>query len=115
MHMLPGSTADTSRLECAILAILCLSVVLMYWFAAKLWGPSARCVATGGDVNVLYDEYIGADKDVAFNNALIDTAKAFDHAVWSNGLRGQELRHMFYILQAQILILGGGVLLKTFL
>jgi hypothetical protein len=45
---------------------------------------------------------------------LIDIAKAFEHSKWVNEIKGQQLRNLFIVLQAQVLILGAGVLIKAF-
>lgn len=114
VSMFPKSLVEVGRAEAVILALLCVSVLVMFWYAAKLWGPRPTSVATSHDTNVLYDEYIAKPEDVAFNNALIDTAKAFEHAKWVNEIKGKEIRHMFIVLQAQVLLLGVGVLVKVF-
>jgi len=114
VNMLPQALNEVGHLEGIILAMLCASVLVMFWYAAKLWGPQPTSVTTTSDVNRLFDEYIAKPEDVAFNNALIDTAKAFEHAVWVNKIKGSELRHMFIVLQSQVAVLGFGVLLKAF-
>jgi hypothetical protein len=113
-NMFPKSAVSLGILDAVILALLCLSVLVMFWFAAKLWGPSPTAVAGSHDVNTLYDNYIAKSEDVAFNNALIDIAKAFEHSKWVNEIKGQQLRNLFIVLQAQVLILGAGVLIKAF-
>jgi len=114
VSMFPKSIVEVGRVEAIILAMLCGSVLVMFWYAAKLWGPRPTAVVTSHDTNVLYDEYIAKPEDVAFNNALIDTAKAFEHAKWVNEVKGKEIRHLFIVLQAQVLLLGIGVLVKVF-
>lgn len=115
VNMFPKSMVDVGRAEAIILALLCGSVLVMFWYAAKLWGPQPSAVVTSHDTKLLYEQYIAKPEDVAFNNALIDSAKAFEHANWVNGIKGQEIRHMLYVLQAQVILLGSGVLLKVFM
>ena len=115
VNMFPQFTIELSRVDAIILALLCGSVLVMFWFAAKLWGPRPAAVMTSHDLNVLYDDYIAVPEDVAFNNALIDTAKAFEHATLVNEVKGREIRHMFIVLQAQVILLGIGVLAKVFI
>ena len=114
VSMFPKSMVEVGRADAIILALLCGSVLVMFWYAAKLWGPRPAAVVTGHDTDVLYDQYIAQPEDVAFNNALIDTAQAFKHAKWVNEIKGKEIRHMFIVLQAQVILLGVGVLIKVF-
>lgn len=114
VSMFPKSIVDVGRVEAVVLALLCGSVLVMFWFAAKLWGPQPSAVPINYDTDVLYDKYISKTEDVAYNNALIDTSRAFEHCKWVNEIKGKELRHMMFVLQAQVLLLGIGVLLKVF-
>jgi hypothetical protein len=113
--LFPKSIVSLDRLESIVLCCLCSSVLVMFWFAARLWAPRPTSVQTTSDVSVLYDEYIAKTEDVAFNNALIDMAQSFEHAAWVNKTKGNELRNMFFVLQSQIVLLGVGVLIKAFL
>lgn len=114
INMLPKSVVDVGLGESIILLLLCLTVLVMFWYASRLWGPQPLAVTSTHDTDVLYDEYIAKSEDVAFNNALIDTAKAFEHAKWVNEIKGKEIRHMFIVLQAQVFLLGVGVVIKAF-
>ena len=113
-NLLPDAIAATGRAESVILVALCASVLVMFWFAAELWSQRPICVPGDGDVDDLYNEYIAKTPDEAFNNALMDMAKAFEHAKWVNKAKGKELRNMYIVLQGQIVIVGLGVLVKAF-
>jgi hypothetical protein len=62
----------------------------------------------------LYADYIAESEDVAFNNALIDSSKAFEHAKWVNEIKGREIRHMLIVLQVQVVLLGAAVITRAF-
>ncbi|QDS95913.1 hypothetical protein FF011L_47140 [Roseimaritima multifibrata] len=113
-NLLPQSIVDTGRIESIFLAVLCASVLVLFWFAAKLWSQRSLCVPINGDVDDLYNDFIAKTQNEAFNNALIDTAKAFEHAKWVNGIKGSELRRMYIVLQSQLVIVGVGVVIKAF-
>lgn len=115
LHMFPDSLITVSKLEAAVMVAMCVTVLIQFWHAAKLWGPTPAAVATTSDVNKLYDEYITVSEDVAYNNVLIDSAKRLEHAVWVNEQKGIALRSMMRVLQAQIIVLVVGIVMKAFL
>jgi hypothetical protein len=111
---IPAQAWEVSGPFAAVIAALCGSVLVMFWFAARLWGPAPACVPVGHDVAVLYADYIAESEDVAFNNALIDSSKAFEHAKWVNEIKGREIRHMLIVLQVQVVLLGAAVITRAF-
>jgi hypothetical protein len=113
--MLPKSIADVGRMDAIFISILCISSLAMIWRASRLWGPQATTVATCGDVDFLYDEYIAKPEDVAFNNVLIDTAKAFNRAKEANDRKSEAVAGMLWVLKVQMAILAVGVLANAFL
>ena len=66
------------------------------------------------DTDALYEEYLAKEKDVAFNNALIDSASAFEIAVSANKEKSRNVWHMVAVLQVQIVVLGVFVVAKAF-
>ena len=96
------------------LFVLCMTVLIMGWFSASLWGPQPTSATTSADVMLLYREYISKTEDEAYNNALIDSAKSFDHAMWVNKEKGKVLRKMFIVLQGQVILMAVSVLVKVF-
>lgn len=113
VNFLPSVELNNSG--AVVLMLLCLTVIVMFWFAARLWGPRPVALSVTSDVKVLYEQYIAKKEDVAFNNALIDRARALECSKWVNERKSEELRHMLIVLQAQVLLLGIGVLCRTFL
>lgn len=115
VHMFPDSLISVDKPESVVLVVLCLTVLMQFRHAARLWGPTPAAIATASDVNKLYDEYISVSEDVAYNNVLIDSAKRLEHAVWVNEQKGDVLRSMLRVLYCQIVVLAVGIVMKAFL
>jgi hypothetical protein len=113
-QLVPKTSADLSIPEAVSLCVLCLTVLVMGWFSASLWGPQPTSATTSPDVMYLYREYISKTEDEAYNNALIDEAKAFDHAMWVNKEKSKVLRKMFIVLQGQVVVLAVSILVEVF-
>lgn len=82
--------------------VLCASVVLMIQSSRNLLWRRQASIPISSDTGVLYREYISKTEDVAFNNALIDTAKALEDAVCSNKAKSRELWILFFFVRIQI-------------
>jgi len=113
-QLVPKIATDLSIPDAVSLCVLCMTVLVMGWFSASLWGPQPTVATTSSDVMLLYREYISKTEDEAYNNAMIDAAKAFDHATWVNKEKSKVLRKMFNVLQGQVIVLAVAVFVKVF-
>lgn len=113
VNVFPQSIIETSCVEAVLVVLLCISALVMFWFAANLWGPFPSSVPCGYDVDLMYDNYIAKSEDEAFNNALMDSAKVFEHLEWANKKKGESILQMFNVLKVQVVILGLGVVAKV--
>ena len=114
VNLFPSSIVKASNTETVFVVLLCISSLVMFWFAAKVLGPRPSSVGITPDLELMYKDYIAKSEDVAYNNALIDDAHVLDHITWVNKEKGKQIRHMFLVLQAQIVILGLGATCKVF-
>ena len=114
VNFLPKSIVETTGSDAIVLFLLCVSSLVMFWFAAKLWGPQPCAAPMTANIDKIYDDFIDRAEDKAFANALDDHCKILAHLTWVNEYKGLNLRYMFRVLQGQILLLGMGVFVKVF-
>lgn len=103
-RFLPQHTAGFT-LESVLLGLVCLCTVGMYWCGGQIWRASAVPIANCTDPTVLYEKYIALDQYVAYNQFLIDQAKAVELALVENKRQGGYLNKMTTVFQTQIGIL----------
>jgi hypothetical protein len=113
VKLIPQASGQLTCIDALILLLLCGSVLWMFAFAIRLWGPQPLAIPTTSDTKRLNEEYLSQSEEVAYRNVLIDLAAAFEHSVAVNKVKGRELRHMFILLQLQVLLLGLSVLAKV--
>lgn len=108
-RLFPGTFASASGTDVVFLVAFSTLSLIMIQFATKVWGPASFAVPGGSNVSHLYGKFIAQDRDTAFNNGLMDAAKAYEHAVWANKIKGDEVRKMLRVAQCQIGVLVVGV------
>lgn len=114
LKMLPNIAGPISWLDGVAMLLLCVLTAVLCWFGSKMWCPSQICIPGDSNTDALYEEYLGLEKDVAFNNALIDSASAFEIAVSTNKEKSRNVWRMVIVLQVQIVVLGFFVVAKAF-
>ena len=112
VNAVPASFRNLNGWEVLCLGILCISVIVMYCCATHAWAPWTVSIPGSTDVMALFDKYISKDRDTAFNNALIDAADCLKDSVAENKKKGQAVRWMFIVLQAQMLMLAVTITVK---
>jgi hypothetical protein len=91
--------------ESVLLGLVCLLSVLLYWFAAKSLLPGLAAIPGSTNTDVLFDEYLVKDVEVAFNNFLIDICAASDKALEQNTSNAGILKSVLVVFQVQIAVL----------
>ena len=114
LKMLPNIAGTISLVDGVAMLLLCVLTAVMCWFGSRMWCPSPMHFPGDSDTDALYEEYLAKEKDVAFNNALIDSASAFEIAVSANKEKSRNVWHMVTVLQVQIVVLGVFVVAKAF-
>ena len=97
--------------ESLLLSLVCISSVVLYWFAADSLMPAETPLRGFNDTDVLYDEYLSKSEEVAYNNFLIDACHANDKAYQINQRHGVALRRVIWVFKAQVVLLAMAVML----
>ena len=97
--------------ESLLLSLVCISSVVLYWFAADSLMPAETPLRGFNDTDVLYDEYLSKSEEVAYNNFLIDACQANDKAYQINQRHGVALRRVIWAFKAQVVLLAIAVML----
>lgn len=105
----PGTLDSLTGGEIAAILAFCATGFAMFWYASKMWGPSPLCMPGANDTNLLYDNFITQEIDVAFDHMLTDLSNAIDSARLVNMEKTEAIRSMLTVLQLQIAILAVAV------
>jgi hypothetical protein len=92
---LPNSNGGNGA-EFLLLALVCLCSIGIYWFAAIIWKGGETKLTGTPDIDVLYESYIGLEKDTAYCNFLADLCSAFEDNQKDNQKRGNFLDMMVF-------------------
>ena len=99
-------TTQTSSFEATCLGTIVLCTVLMFYFASKVWSPSAKVMPGTTDVQKLYDKFLSQDETVATNNMIIDLAAALEKMTDANYEKSESVEKMVMIVQGQFFVIG---------
>ena len=100
---------DGLTAESVLLGLVCLCSVAMYFFALDVIRANHRAMPGSTDPNVLFDDYISLDADVAYNNSLIDLCDALGFCIKENDRKASALENIVLVFQCQLFLLAGAI------